>query len=146
MHTAKKEKEELQKKKKPRYSDKFLLASILTPPRQHQKSNISKNNASKKGTVHRHRPIIDLRFHPGEKSALTKQCIQQGNCQAQPIKARPWIFILQGRTLNFSCTVAPTNHIAATSHESRSKFLLATKTQTTNAILLDSAAMIFPAS
>jgi hypothetical protein len=38
--------------KKARYSDKFLVASTLTPPRQHQKSNISKNNASKKGTVH----------------------------------------------------------------------------------------------
>jgi hypothetical protein len=52
MHTAKKEEEELHKKKKPHYSDKFLIASTLTPPRQHQKSNISKNNASKKGTVH----------------------------------------------------------------------------------------------
>jgi hypothetical protein len=31
MHTAKKK--ELQKKKKPRYSDKFLVASTLTPPR-----------------------------------------------------------------------------------------------------------------
>jgi hypothetical protein len=44
-------KKELQEKK-PRYSDKFLVASTLTPPRQHQKSNISKNNASKKGTMH----------------------------------------------------------------------------------------------
>jgi hypothetical protein len=50
MHTIKKK--ELQKKKKPHYSNKFLIASTLTPPRQHQKSNISKNNASKKGTVH----------------------------------------------------------------------------------------------
>jgi hypothetical protein len=50
MHTVKKE--ELQKKKKPRFNNKFLVASILTPPRQHQKSNISKNNAFKKRTVH----------------------------------------------------------------------------------------------
>jgi hypothetical protein len=40
-HSQKKE-EELQKKKKPRYSDKFLVAATLTPPRQHQKFNISK--------------------------------------------------------------------------------------------------------
>jgi hypothetical protein len=32
MHAAKKE-EELQKKEKPRYSDKFLVAATLTPPR-----------------------------------------------------------------------------------------------------------------
>jgi hypothetical protein len=48
MHIAKKEEEEL--KKKPCYSDKFVVASTLTPPRQHRKSNISKNNASKKET------------------------------------------------------------------------------------------------
>jgi hypothetical protein len=42
MHTTKKEEEELQKKKKARYSDKFLVAATLTPPRQHQKFNISK--------------------------------------------------------------------------------------------------------
>jgi hypothetical protein len=31
MHTAKKKREELQKKKKTRHSDKFLVAAILTP-------------------------------------------------------------------------------------------------------------------
>jgi hypothetical protein len=41
-HSQKKE-EKLQKKKKARYSDKFLVAATLTPPRQHQKSNISKS-------------------------------------------------------------------------------------------------------
>jgi hypothetical protein len=59
--------------------------------------------------VHKHprRPIIDHRFSPWRNSLLTKQCLQQGHCQAQPIKARPWIFNLQGRTLNSSCVVAP---------------------------------------
>jgi hypothetical protein len=76
---------------------------------------------------------------------LTKQCLQQGNCQTHPIKARPWVYTLQGR-LELLLAVAPTNHVAATSQESRSKFLFITKIQTTNAILQDSAAMTFPAS
>jgi hypothetical protein len=42
-------KEELQKKKKPRYSDKFLIAATLTPPIQHQKSNISKKQRLQEG-------------------------------------------------------------------------------------------------
>jgi hypothetical protein len=50
MHRAKKK--ELQKMKMARYSDKFLIAATLTPPRQHQKSNISKSDASKKEIVH----------------------------------------------------------------------------------------------
>jgi hypothetical protein len=54
------------------------------------------------------RPIIDLRFSPWRKSSLLKQCLQQEHCQTQPIKARPWIFTLKDRTLNFSCAVAPT--------------------------------------
>jgi hypothetical protein len=52
MHTAKKRRRITEKEKDPRYSNKFLVASTLTPPRQHLKFNISKNNASKKGTVH----------------------------------------------------------------------------------------------
>jgi hypothetical protein len=44
-------KRRIAEKEKPRYSDKFLVASTLTPPIQHQKSNISKSNASKKRTV-----------------------------------------------------------------------------------------------
>jgi hypothetical protein len=74
MHTAKKEKEELQKKEKSRNRDKFLVAATLTTPRQHQKSNISKNDAFKKGTVHKHshRPIIDLRFSPWRKVCAHK--------------------------------------------------------------------------
>jgi hypothetical protein len=47
MHTAKKK--ELQKKKKPHYSDKFLIAATLTPLRQHQKSNISKKQRLQEG-------------------------------------------------------------------------------------------------
>jgi hypothetical protein len=52
------------KKEKSRYSDKFLVATVLTPPKPHQKSNFSKSDASKKETMpnHHHRPIIDLRF------------------------------------------------------------------------------------
>jgi hypothetical protein len=44
------------------------------------------------------------------------------------IKARPWIFILQGRILNFSYVVAPLSNAVAMSHKSPSKFLIATKT------------------
>jgi hypothetical protein len=40
MHIAKKE-EELRKKKRPRYSDLFLVAAVQTPPIQHPKSNFS---------------------------------------------------------------------------------------------------------
>jgi hypothetical protein len=49
MHTAKKRRE-LQKKKKARYSDKFLVAATLTPPRQHQKFNISKKQRLQEGS------------------------------------------------------------------------------------------------
>jgi hypothetical protein len=67
-------------KQKSRCSDKFLIAATLTPPRQNKKkSNISKSDVSKKETVHkRHcRPIIDLRFHPGEKFALIKNAFNK---------------------------------------------------------------------
>jgi hypothetical protein len=62
-------KKRITKKEKPRYSDKFLVAATLTPPRKHQKSNISKRDASKEETVHKHRhhPITDLRFSPSRK-------------------------------------------------------------------------------
>jgi hypothetical protein len=67
MHTTKKKKN--YKKEKSRYSDKFLVAAILAPPRKHQKSNISKRDASKEETVHKrlHHPITDLRFSPSRK-------------------------------------------------------------------------------
>jgi hypothetical protein len=69
MDAHNQKKEELQKKEKPCYSDKFLVAATLTPPRKHQKSNISKRDASKEETVHklRHHPITDLRFSPWRK-------------------------------------------------------------------------------
>jgi hypothetical protein len=35
--------------KKPRYSEKFLVAATLTPPRQHQKSNISRKQRLQEG-------------------------------------------------------------------------------------------------
>jgi hypothetical protein len=109
MHIAKKQKKKY-KKEKSRYSYLFLIAAEQTPPRKHQKFAFSNSDASKKETVHKrcHRPIIDHRFSPWRKTPLTKQCLQQGHCQAQPIKARPWIFTLQGKALNFSCAVAPT--------------------------------------
>jgi hypothetical protein len=43
-------------KEKSRYSDLFLLAVVLTPPRKHQKSSFSKSDDSKKKTMHTHRP------------------------------------------------------------------------------------------
>jgi hypothetical protein len=109
MHAAKKHKKNYRKEKS-RYSDSFLIAAVQPPPKQHQKFSFSKSDTSKKETVHKHRrrPIIDHRFSPWRKSSLIKQCLQQGHCQAQPIKARSWIFTLQGRTLNSSCVVAPT--------------------------------------
>jgi hypothetical protein len=65
MHTAKKKKEELLKKSH-HHIDLFPETMVLTPPGQHQKSSFSKSNASKKGTVHKHRRrlIIDFRFSP----------------------------------------------------------------------------------
>jgi hypothetical protein len=64
MHTEKKE----YKKEKSRYSDQIIIAAVLTSPRQRQKSSISKSDASKKKTVHKHhrRPITNLRVRPGE--------------------------------------------------------------------------------
>ena len=44
------------------------------------------------------RPIQDLKFSPRRKSELSKQYLQQGNCQAQPIKVRPYIFTLKVMT------------------------------------------------
>jgi hypothetical protein len=39
-----KKKKNYRKKKNPGYSDKFLVASTLTPPRQHQKSLVEKGS------------------------------------------------------------------------------------------------------
>jgi hypothetical protein len=65
MHTAQNIKKNY-KKEKSRYSNLFLETTALTLPRQHQKFNFSKSDASKKETVHkrRRRPIIDLGFSP----------------------------------------------------------------------------------
>jgi hypothetical protein len=73
MHTAKKRRKIIEKVK-PHYSGKLLVATSLAPPRQHQKSNISKSDASNKKIVHkRHRrPIIDLRFLPWRKVCTHK--------------------------------------------------------------------------
>jgi hypothetical protein len=57
---------------------------------------------------HHHRPIKDLGFSPWRYSPLSKQCLQQKPCEVQPIKTRPWIFILKGKIRNFTCVVAPT--------------------------------------
>jgi hypothetical protein len=43
------------KKEKSWYSDLFVVAVDLTPPRQHHKSISSKIDASKKETVHKRR-------------------------------------------------------------------------------------------
>jgi hypothetical protein len=58
--------EELQKKKKSRYIDLFLVAAVQPPPRQHYKFSFSKSDTSKKEIVHKsyRRPIIDHRFSP----------------------------------------------------------------------------------
>jgi hypothetical protein len=50
MHTAKKRKRKL-RNKKPRYSISDLTTAIHPLPRQHLKYRLSKNDASKKGTV-----------------------------------------------------------------------------------------------
>jgi hypothetical protein len=52
MHIAKKRRKIIEKVK-PHYSDKLLVATSLAPPRQHQKSNISKSDASNKKIVHK---------------------------------------------------------------------------------------------
>jgi hypothetical protein len=97
MHTAKKEKKEKLQKEKSRYSDLFLV----TAANHHQDS--SSNPSTPKAMPPRRKQctsaaialINDHRFSPRRKSAPTKQCLQQGHCQAQPIKARPWAFTLQ---------------------------------------------------
>jgi hypothetical protein len=94
----------------------------------------------------RHHPIIDLWFSYWRKAPLTKQCLQEGHCQAQPIKARPWIFTIQGRTLNFSCVVAPTFDTAAPCYELPSQFHLATKTRIIITVPQILASMTFSAN
>jgi hypothetical protein len=39
--------------------------------------------------------IVDLRFLSWRKSKFPKQCLLQGHCQVQPMKARPWGFTLE---------------------------------------------------
>jgi hypothetical protein len=100
MHTTRKmKKKKKYKKEKSLYSDQFLVATVQTLPKQHQKSIFSKSDASNKETMHkrRHRPIIDLRFHLGESPW------SQNNAFNKAIARHN-----QGRTLNSSCTVAPT--------------------------------------
>jgi hypothetical protein len=86
MHTAKKKKKNY-RKRKARYSDKFLVAVALTPPRQYQKSNIFKSDAFKKGTMHklRHRLIIDLRFSP----AIVRHNQLRPDLRLSPCKVGP---------------------------------------------------------
>jgi hypothetical protein len=64
-HTAKKEKKKT-KNKKSRYSISAIAATVHQPQIQHLNCRLSKNNAFKKGAVHKHhrRPIKDLKFSP----------------------------------------------------------------------------------
>jgi hypothetical protein len=83
MHIAKKRKKKY-KKEKSRFSDLFPETTTLTPPRQHQKSNFSKNDAFKKGTVHmrRRRPIMGiLGFYPEESPR------SQNNASTRPLSS-----------------------------------------------------------
>jgi hypothetical protein len=86
------------------------VASLRTQVHLGPKSKFSQSDAYKKETVHKHHhhPILNLRFSPWRRFALSKQCLQQGHCQAQPIKARPWVFIMKAKTLYSACAAAPT--------------------------------------
>jgi hypothetical protein len=55
-------------------------------------------------------------------------------------------FTLQGKTMNFSCVVAPTSAVVAPSHKTPRQFHIATKTQTTNASPNIPASVAFYAS
>src|SRR3954469_1366064 len=97
---------QLRKKKEKLQKRKVLLQR--TNPQRNDSDTIrttpvvlhSNNNAFKKETVPKRRrcPTKGHRFSPWRKSLLTKQCLQQDHCQAQPTKARPWIFTLQDKT------------------------------------------------
>jgi hypothetical protein len=76
-------------------------------------------------------PIIGHRFSPWRKSSLTKQYLQQGYCQAQPIKARPWISPRKVEFLTSPVLSPPHVNAAAMSHKSPSKFLITTKARIT---------------
>jgi hypothetical protein len=78
-----------------------------------------------------------------EKVRAYKTMLQQGHCQPQPIKARPWSFTLKDRTLNFSCVVDRLVDATAMIHESPKKFFIATNTQTTIASRQISASMTY---
>jgi hypothetical protein len=66
MHLAKKKRKKKLRKEKTRYGILALAAIIYPPPRQHLNSRLSKSDASKKGTVHKHHrhPIKDLGLSP----------------------------------------------------------------------------------
>jgi hypothetical protein len=65
MHPARKRKKKL-RKEKTCYGIPALVATIHPPPRQHLNSRLSRSDASKKRTVHKHRRrlIKDLGLSP----------------------------------------------------------------------------------
>lgn len=101
MHTTK-EKMKRNKKKGPTTAiDSSQQQNSYHHQIQHPGNiTVLKSNTFKKGTMHKHRrcPIKDFRFSPWRKSALPKQFLQQGNRQAQPMKAKPWFFSLKVMT------------------------------------------------
>jgi hypothetical protein len=97
--------------------------------------NTPKSGTSKKETEHKHlrRPIKDHKFSLSRKSMLSKQYLQQGYWQTQPIETRPYTFTLIYKTLCTSPVLSlPLADAAGTSHKSPSKFLIASKIRTTN--------------
>ena len=68
----------------------FLETKVLTPPaKTAQEVQFLQKRRLQEGTVHMRcrSPIIVLKFSPWRKSPLSKQCLHQDHCQAQPIKA-----------------------------------------------------------
>jgi ABC-type sulfate transport system permease component len=74
---------------------------------------------------------------------ILRQYLQQGHCQAQPVKAKPLIFIRRCTSL---VLLLPLADVVATSQESPSKFLITLKTRSTIASPHTSVAMTSSAS
>jgi hypothetical protein len=79
----------------------------------HQRQHLDYKGGSPKATPSRRKQCTGvvivrskiLDFHPRERLCSQKQCLQQGHCHVQPIKAKPWVLTME-ITTRYSRSIA----------------------------------------
>ena len=89
------------RKKKMRIKVPLHSSNITTTTKTTPESPILQKRRLQEGNGAQTPSSPDLDFHPKD-SPLSQN--------TQPIKTRPWIFTLKGKTLNITCVVAPLSY------------------------------------